>query len=215
MTFDLANPESRFILGLAEDLRGYVVLGSSILKYFGYQTIVELVKNPNLRDKLILSNDFSILLPNEELLVKESHGLKREAGHRNSFRELPYHLKKIGGEARRKKFNESNREIRKEIRILHKVKLLNRFVDEKYSGISEDLDELARVKMISSGTNVTLLTEEQEDIRRYVEIERGSQLKKRFELALLYPSDRSFSYFYPELVRSEKFADCFEVSEVA
>lgn len=204
--------EREFILGLVDDLRGYVVLGNSTASYFDLPSVLSLSGEPSRRDKLVFGDRF---LDFEEALIQEKHRLKREGTHENVRYGLAHHAKRRGGEVRHLEVCKAHKNIQRDVRALHRLNSLKRF-GERGIIVGEGLTELQLARALSLRHPVTLLTTDQQAVREYVNAERnGSSDCKRFEMALLYPAERSFSYFYPELVRSERFNQSYELLEVA
>ncbi len=204
-----------FILGLVDDLRTYVVIDGSLTYCFDDLSSKEILEHLLPRKRVILSERFNGLL-GEERLIAESHRLKRGVGHRNAIIDLPYHAGKRGRERIQRDLMEESMEVRRDIRELHRLNVFDRFADKE--GIIHDgLSLFDATTELSRKYPLTLMTSDQCVVQSYARLQRTPNLvdRKRFEVALIYPGEQAFSYLYPALVKSERFDELAEISQVA
>ncbi len=212
--------ERDFILGLADDLKGYVVLDCSLKKYFDESSNDELAQYFTDRKRIILSDEFMDLIGDTSSLVKESHEIKRRSTRQNVRLELPYHLRNTGGEVVHRRLIEENRILCRKIKAINGVQFLGRFTETE--GLNYSADELsalsphesslrtdfAKARSISLRNHTTILTYEPDVVELYVtQQNRELAVGKRFEVLLIHPGEKSFSYFYPGFVNSRAFAE--------
>ncbi len=219
------NFERKFILGLVQDLKSYGVLDGSLKDYFQDMSCEDLSMMSSLKSKLIFSSEFEEEFREfERKLVNEDHEAKRLSTHVNTRIAC---ANPVGAERFRKMLLEKHREIRHEVRRLHDLtRSLKSSSDEKddidyeiTNGLNIPLhlkDCFSMAYSLTSAHPVTLLTASHDVARLYAEMHRTEVFpkngRKRFELALVYPQEGSFSYLYPELVKSQNFADLFEAA---
>ena len=222
---ELDNFERRFILGLVQDLKSYAVLDGSLKDYFQDMSCEDLSMMISLKKKLIFSSEFEESFRDfERKLVNEDQETKRKSTYDNARMTC---ANAVGAERFRKGLLERHREIRHEIGRLHDLaRSLKSFSNEKAEfnyEIVNDLNIPLQLKdcfsmaySLTSRHPVTLLTASHDVARLYAEMHRREKItengRKRFELALVYPQEGSFSYLYPGLVKSEDFADLFEAA---